>query len=114
MPDEWARRFSFSESNAPRMDVPLGLRVLSTVLRVAFIVLLLVVTVRVSLPQNETILTVYDTPGDLVRMALGLVVCIWIACQLFAAPKDAHSHRTWVYLGLAAIPFILICMIATW
>jgi archaellum biogenesis protein FlaJ (TadC family) len=114
MPVGWARRFSFSESNAPGSDVPLGLRIASTVLRVAFIALLLVVTVRVSMPQNETIWTAYDTPGDLVRMALGLVVCIWIAVQLFAAPKDAHGHRTWIYLGLVAVPFALICIIGTW
>ena len=85
-----------------------------TILRIAFIALLLVVTVRVSLPQNETIWTVYDTPGDLIRMALGFVVCLWLAFQFFAAPKDAHSHRMWLYIGAAALPFAAICVIAIW
>lgn len=109
MPVEWAQRVSPAEPG-----VPLGLRVVGTVLRIAFIALLLVVTVHVSMPQNETIWTVYDTPGDLIRMALGLVACFWIAAQIFASPKDLDGHRTWLYLGLAAVPFTLICIIAIW
>ena len=87
---------------------------LGTTLRVAFIVCLLVVTVRVSMPQNETIWTAYDTPGDLVRMVLGLAVCIWLIAQLFIVPKDAHHYRIWLYLGAAAVPFAVICLIAVW
>jgi hypothetical protein len=34
--------------------------------------------------------------------------------QLFAAPPDTQRHRTWLYLGLAAVPFALICLIAVW
>lgn len=109
IPIEWAPRVSPAER-----DAPFGVRVLGTILRIAFIALLLVVTVRVSLPQNETIWTVYDTPGDLIRMALGFVVCLWLAFQFFAAPKDAHSHRMWLYIGAAALPFAAICVIAIW
>jgi hypothetical protein len=29
-------------------------------------------------------------------------------------PKDPEAHRTWVYLGLVAVPFALICLIAVW
>jgi len=106
---EWARRAGPAES-----DVPFRLRLAATLLRIAFIALLLVVTVRVSLPQSETIWTAYDTPGDLIRMVLGFVVCLWIAFQFFLAPKDAHSHRTWLYIGAAALPFAVICAIAIW
>jgi lysylphosphatidylglycerol synthetase-like protein (DUF2156 family) len=106
---ERVRRVSPADS-----DVPLRLRLAAAILRVAFIALLLVVTVRVSMPQNESIWTVYDTPGDLIRMALGVVVCLWIAFQFFVAPKDAHSHRTWLYIGAAALPFAVICAIAIW
>ena len=73
---------------------------LGSVLRLVFIASLLAITVRVALPQSETIWTVYDTPGDLVRLALGLGVCIWVAVQLFWAPKDRNAYQTWVYFGL--------------
>lgn len=109
IPIDWTLRVG-----PPDANVPLGLRVVSMALRLAFIAVLLAVTVHVSMPQNETIWTVYDTPGDLIRLALGLAVCLWIASQLFATPEDAHSHRTWLYLGLAAVPFVLICMVAIW
>jgi hypothetical protein len=107
---EWAWRGRAANES----DVPLRLRLAATVLRLAFIALLVVVTVRVSLPQNETIWTAYDTPGDLIRMLLGFGVCLWIAFQFFAAPRDAHSHRTWLYIGAAALPFAVICTIAIW
>ena len=110
MPIEWARQ---TAPTGPE-GISLAVRMASGALRTAFIALLLILTVRISLPQNETIWTAYDTPGDLVRMALGLVVCVWIAVQFFAAPKDAQGHRTWLYLGLAAVPFALICVIAMW
>ncbi len=111
MPIEWERDASPPDAST----ASLRLRLASAVLRIAFIALLLVVTLRVSLPQSETIWTIYDTPGDVIRMALGLMVCVWLAVQLFAAaPKDAHSHRTWTYLGLVVVPFGLICALWVW
>ena len=95
-------------------EVPARLRIAGTVLRTLFIVTLLVVTLRVSMPQSETIRTVYDTPGDLIRLALGLAVCFWLATQLFKGPEDAQGYRTWLYLGLTAVPFAWICLVATW
>jgi len=90
------------------------MRVMGTVLRALFIACLLVITLRVSLPQNETIWTAYDTPGDLVRLILGFAVCLWLAIQLFKAPKDAAAYRTWLQFGLAAVPFAVLCLIAIW
>jgi hypothetical protein len=89
-------------------------RVLGSVLRLMFLACIVAITVRVALPQSETIWTVYDTPGDLVRLFLGLAVCLWIGIQLFRWPTDAKSYRTWLYFGLVAVPFTLICLIATW
>jgi hypothetical protein len=116
MPMEWAGRAHTSEpANAPPpAAIPLGLRLAGSLLRVVFIACLLAITVLVALPQNESIWTVYDTPGDIVRLALGCAVCVWVTVQLFWAPNDAQSYRTWVYFGVAAIPFSLICLYAIW
>jgi hypothetical protein len=46
----------------------MGLRILAMVLRALFIGALVVVTVRISSPQSETISTVYESPG-LIRHA---------------------------------------------
>jgi hypothetical protein len=97
---------------APR--VSRRLRIASLLVRSIFIVSLLLIIMRVSLPQNETLWTAYDTPADLVRVILGLAACIWIAVQLFVFPKDAQAYRTWVYLGLTALPFALICLYFVW
>lgn len=82
--------------------------------RSIFIVSLLLIIVRVSLPQNETLWTAYDTPADLVRVLLGAAACIWMAVQLFVLPKDAAAFRTWLYLGLTALPFTLVCLYFVW
>jgi hypothetical protein len=113
-PIEWARRAHIPESQLSPSEIPARLRIAGNVLRAVFIVCLLAITVRVSMPQNETIWTVYDTPGDVVRMALGFVVFVWIAIQLFRMPKDANAYRTWLYFGLVAVPFALICLRAVW
>jgi hypothetical protein len=70
--------------------------------------------VHLSMPQSETIWTIFDTPGDVVRLALGLAMCVWVGIQLFAMPRDPLAFRTWLYIGLAAVPFLVICIIGTW
>jgi hypothetical protein len=47
--------------------IPMGLQIVAMILRALFIGALVVVTVRVSSPQSETIWSVYETPGDLIR-----------------------------------------------
>jgi len=96
------------------VKTPTGLRIISMGLRAVFIICLAAITVRVSLPQNETIWTAYDTPSDLVRMALGVAVCVWVVIQLFKLPKDVQSNWTWLYCGLAGVPFALICLFYVW
>jgi TRAP-type C4-dicarboxylate transport system permease small subunit len=54
------------------------LRIAAILLYAIFIGILLAVTMRVSSPQSESIWSVYETPGDLIRLALGLGVCLWI------------------------------------
>jgi len=115
MPTEWSRRTDASAPAAPGQKLT-HLHIAGTALRVAFLAILVVITLRVSLPQNETLLTIYDTPGDLIRMVLGLGVCAWVGAQLFLAraPRDTLGHEIWVKFGLVAVPFALICLIAVW
>ena len=108
-----------ARSESPEAKLPAGnispaLRIASTVLRGLFIFTLVAIAVRVSLPQSETIWTAYETPNDLIRFLLGLGVCIWLCSLLFQGPGDAHGYRTWLYLGLVAVPFAVICLIAVW
>jgi hypothetical protein len=90
------------------------LRILALLLRAVFILVLVMLTARVSFPQSEKIWSVYETPGDLVRLALGASLCVWIAIHLFRPPSDPEASRIWVYFSLFAVPFVLICLIATW
>jgi hypothetical protein len=83
-------------------------------LRAVFITTLLVVVVRVSSPQSESIWSVYETPGDLVRTILGAVVGVWILVHLFMLPKDPDAYRIWVYLGVLVAPFAIALAIAPW
>jgi hypothetical protein len=89
-------------------------RIAGIALRALFIALLIAVTARVSSPQTESIWSAYETPGDLIRMALGFSVCLWLAIHAFILPKDAEAYRTWLYLGLAVLPLALICAIVIW
>jgi TRAP-type C4-dicarboxylate transport system permease small subunit len=98
----------------PASAIPMGLRILAMALRTLFIGALVVVTVRVSSPQSETLSSVYETPGDLIRLALGFAVCLWIVLHLFMLPKDAEGYRTWVYLGLVVVPIALAIAFAIW
>jgi hypothetical protein len=102
------------EAELPPRSISPALRVASTVLRAVFILTLIAIAVRVSLPQSETIWTAYETPNDLIRFLLGLGICIWLCSLLFQGPTDARGYRTWLYLGLVAVPFVAICLFAVW
>lgn len=83
-------------------------------LRTVFLLLLVVVTARVSSPQNETLLSVYDTPTDLLRMTLGAGVCIFLIVQIFRYSRDPADMRRWVHIGVAAVPLALLCAVIIW
>src|SRR6266567_4716661 len=82
--------------------------------RALFIGALVAVTIRVSSPQSESFVSVYETPGDLIRLTLGLAVCLWIVIHLFMLPRTAEGYRTWVYLGLVVAPLALVAAIVIW
>jgi len=102
------------DAKLPVTDVPAALRIPAILLRTIFVCTLVVLTLRVSMPQSETIWSAYETPADLIRMILGFALCVWFAILLFQGPRDAHGYRTWLYLGLVAVPFALICLFAVW
>jgi hypothetical protein len=87
---------------------------LAFVLRALFIGALVAITVRVSSPQSESLASVYETPGDLIRLALGLGVCVWVVFHLFMLPRTAEGYRTWVYLGLVVAPLAWAIAIIIW
>ena len=95
-------------------EVPARLRIGGFAFRILFMGVLLVVTARVSIPQNEHVWSVYETPGDLIRLALGLAVCLVILVHLFRRPEDPEAYRTWFYFGVVAVPFALIFAIGIW
>jgi hypothetical protein len=108
------RRESLPSVKAATPEISRPLLVAALILRGAFIILLAVTTALVSLPQNEFISTAYETPGDVIRLALGLGLCVWMLYHLFTRPKDPGAYRTWFFFGLVGVPFVLICLIAIW
>jgi len=82
--------------------------------RTLFIIALAILTARVAMPQIEKIWSVFETPDDLIRVALGFALCVWCIVNLFILPKDAEAYRTWFYLGLAVLPLALLCTFVVW
>ena len=87
--------------------IPISLEILALFLRLIFIGALVAIAVRVSLPQSETLWSVHETPGDLVRLALGFAVCLWVAIRLFTIPKTVGAYKRWINLGLVIAPVAL-------
>jgi hypothetical protein len=103
-----------SSGDTPGFLRPRRMRMAGKVLRALFILILIVVTVRVASPQNESLWSIYETPSDLIRLLLGLIVCLWLAIHLFIMPKDEGAYRTWFYLGIALLPLATITAIVIW
>jgi hypothetical protein len=82
--------------------------------RTLFLIVLTILTARVASPQIERLSSIYETPGDLVRVLMGVGVCAWFIVNLFRLPKDAGAYRTWMYLGLAILPLSVLCAVVVW
>ena len=82
--------------------------------RTLFLLLLIVVTARVASPQIERLSSIYETPGDLIRVLMGVGVCGWFIVNLFILPKDAGAYRIWMYLGLLLLPLGALCAYVIW
>jgi hypothetical protein len=84
------------------------------VVRTLFLLVLTIMTARVASPQIEHLSSVYETPGDLIRVLMGVGVCSWFIVNPFILPKDPGAYRTWMYLGLAIIPLSVLCAFVIW
>jgi hypothetical protein len=82
--------------------------------RTIFLIILVVLTARVASPQMERLSSLYESPGDLVRVLMGVAVCAWFIVNVFKLPKDSGAYRTWMYLGLALVPLALLCAFVVW
>jgi hypothetical protein len=103
-----------SDAAAAGQRVSPQLKLVAVVLRSIFLITLAALAVRVSLPQAESIWTIYDEPRDAVRLVLGFVVIVWIVYHLFRRPRDAQGYRTWMYLGIILVPLTLAALVAFW
>ncbi len=94
--------------------LPLHIRLGGIAVRTMFLIVLTVLTARVASPQIERLSSVYETPGDLIRVLMGVGVCAWFVVNLFILPRDAGAYRTWMYLGLALLPLSVLCAFVVW
>jgi TRAP-type C4-dicarboxylate transport system permease small subunit len=102
------------DTSVTKRGVPMVVRIVGHILRAVFLLALIVVAIRVSAPQSETVWSAYETPGDLVRLVLGAAVAIGILVQLFRPPKDAQAYRTWAYLGIFLAPLAVVVALVDW
>jgi hypothetical protein len=109
LPVNQARKTENTVSNLPSYIWAGGVAV-----RTIFLIVLTVLTARVASPQIERLSSLYETPGDLVRVLMGVGVCAWFIINLFILPKDAGAYRTWIYLGLAILPLSVLCAVVVW
>jgi len=93
---------------------PAAMRLTGLVMRTLFILVLVVITARVSSPQVEHLRSLYETPDDLIRVVLGFAVCVWLIVNIFILPRDAAGYRTWFYLGFLILPFSILCAYVIW
>lgn len=103
-----------STARKPDPKPPMHIWIGGVAFRTLFLLVLTVTTARVASPQIEHFRSVYETPGDLIRVLLGLGVCAWFVVNLFILPRDAGAYRTWMYLGVAVLPLSVLCAFVVW
>jgi hypothetical protein len=95
-------------------EVPVTVRLAGIAVRTLFISILAIITASVASPQMEHVSSLFETPSDLIRVALGLVVCAWLVVHVFILPKDPNGYRTWLYPGAAILPLAALCALIVW
>jgi hypothetical protein len=111
-----ARGLLVAKANKEPVETPppTAVRLAGLVMRSIFIAILIVITARVASPQIEQLQTIYKTPDELIRVALGLAICIWLVVNLFVLPRDVGAYRTWFYLGFVLLPLSILCAVKIW
>jgi hypothetical protein len=82
--------------------------------RTIFLLVLVVLTARVASPQMERLTSLNETPGDLIRVLIGVAVCAWFIVNVFRLPKDGGAYRTWMYMGVGLLPLAALCAYVVW
>jgi F0F1-type ATP synthase membrane subunit a len=103
-----------AETKAPGAKISRTVWLGGLAVRTIFIAILVVITARVASPQVEHVWSLWETPSDLIRVVLGVAVCIWLLVHLFIVPKDPGGYRTWLYLGVIILPLSILCTVAIW
>lgn len=103
-----------STAKKPESKPPALIWFAGVAVRTLFLIVLTIITARVASPQIERLTSLYETPGDLVRVLMGVGVCSMLLVNLFILPKDAGAYRTWMYLGPVLLPLSVLCAIVIW
>jgi F0F1-type ATP synthase membrane subunit a len=103
-----------AETKAPGARISWTVWLGGLAVRTIFIAILVVITARVASPQLEHVWSLWETPSDLVRVALGMAVCIWLLVHLFIVPKDPAGYRIWLYMGIIILPLSILCTVVIW
>jgi uncharacterized integral membrane protein len=103
-----------AKTKAPDAKISATVWLAGLAVRTIFIAILIIITARVASPQLEHIWSLWETPSDLIRVALGAAVCCWLIVHLFIVPKDPAGYRTWLYLGFAILPLSVLCAVVIW
>ena len=81
--------------------------------RTLFLIVLTITTGRAASAGIEHFPSVYETPGDLIRLLSGLRVCSWFIANLIILPKDAGTGRGCIS-ALAVPPLSALCAVVVW
>jgi hypothetical protein len=101
-------------AGASKQGPSFRIKVAGVFARPVVILLIAVLTARVASPQVEKLSSVFETPGDLIRVLLGFAVVVWCVINVFILPKDAEAYRNWLWLGLAIVPLSVLCAFVVW
>jgi hypothetical protein len=109
-PGASARKDAFAPANRARRGRRINIS--GIIFRSAFIVAFGLGALWASLPADRDVSTIARLPtADLLRVALGAIVCVGAFVQAFNLPKDDQAYTTWTYIG-AACTITLLCVVA--
>jgi hypothetical protein len=95
----------------PSSKVPIRLKLAGMLFRSLFLIVLIVVTARISLPETLNSGTLaHFALADFARMAIGITVCVFLFVQLFRRPIDDNGYKVWSYIGLALTSLLLLVL----